>query len=252
MRFDPPDRRPSPFGGLPPAGPVTRAVVGALLVVSLGGALLDRRAGLGASWLVFDRDAVLAGELWRLFTYPFVKVDSPLGLLLGAAAFYLFGASFERRWGSRAFGRFAALTAVGAAVLAVPLGRVLGATGLFVDRGVYGGPDAVIDALLVALALEAPDAPILFGFLLPVPARTFVLALLGLEVIGGILTGVASLGLTLGGMAMGLVLLRGLWRPSVFVAEVRRLWGRRQRRRRGLYVVPPRTGSRGRPDRWVN
>lgn len=252
MRFDPPDRRPSMLAGLPPAGPVTRFAVGALLVASLGGALLERRVGFGASSLVFARDAVLEGELWRLFTYPFVKVDSPLGLLLAAAATYLFGASFERRWGSRALGRFAAITAVGAAVLALPLGALLGATGLFVDRGVYGGPDAVVDALLVALALEAPDAPVLFGFLLPMPARTFVLALLALEVIGGILTGVASLGLTLGGMAMGLVLLRGLWRPARLLAEVRRLWARRARRRRGLYVVPPRTGGGGKPSRWVN
>lgn len=231
-------RRPPSFASPSQAGPATRALVILLLVASVVAAFCQRSVGWGTYELLYDRDAIMAGELWRLVTYAFVKVASPLALLLSAAALWLFGSSFEQRWGSRGFVQFFLSSTIGAAILAVPLGLLCNATGLFVDRGVFGGPDAAIDAMLVALALGAPNSQVLFGFVLPVQARTFVLALLGLELLGGIMTGVASMGLTLGGMGMGYVLVTGIWRPSL-ARDKFRLWQLNRRRRRGLFVVPP-------------
>jgi hypothetical protein len=77
----------------------------------------------------------------------------------------------------------------------------------------------------------------LFGFVLPMRTRTVIFVILGLELVAGILGGAAALSITVGGMLMGWILVTGNWRPT-------RLWGRLRalfsRRRRGLYVVPPR------------
>lgn len=220
------------------AGPGTKSLVGLLFAVSVTATFLQRSTGMGAADLLFDRDRVLAnGEVWRIFTYAFCK-SSPLSLLFSAAALWLFGASFEARMGTRGFLRFFFMSCIGAALLAIPLGVLCDATRLFVDRGVFGGPDAAIDAMLVSLALAAPTSPVLFGFVLPMPAKTFVGLLLLLELLSGIMTGVASMGLTVGGMLMGYVLTTGTWDPRTWVDRLR-LWQFNRRRRRELYVVPP-------------
>lgn len=221
------------------AGPGTKGLVALLFAVSVTAAFLQRSTGLGAADLMFDRDRVLwAFEWWRLLTYAFCKVSSPLSLLFSAAALWLFGASFEARMGTRAYLRFFFVSCIGAALLAIPLGLLCDATRLFVDRGVFGGPDAAIDAMLVSLALAAPTSPVLFGFVLPMPAKTFVGVLLLLELLSGMMTGVASVGLTVGGMLMGYVLTTGTYDPRTWVDRVR-LWHFNRRRRRALYVVPP-------------
>ena len=240
--------RPGPFS-LAAAGPVTRALATVLVAASLLGAVLDRRYGLGTSQLWFARDAIVHGELWRLLTYPFVKAGNPIGLMLAAASIWLFGAPFEQRFGSARFARFCAATTAGAALLALPLGWLFDAIGLFSERDVACGPEPLIDALLVLLTLEAPRSPVMFGFVLPMQARTLLQLVLGFELVGGLMTGISSLGLTLGGMAMGWA-----WaRSSAGTGPLRALRLRLRTwrlRRRGLFVVPPpRGGFVRRPDR---
>ena len=226
------------------AGPATKGLVAALLLVSVTAAFASRHAQVGVAELVFDRERVVwGGELWRLITYAFCKVSSPFSLLLSAAALYLFGQSFEARLGSRGLLRFFFVSTIGAACLAIPIGWLCDAIGVFSDRSVFGGPDAAIDAMLVAVAISAPASPVLFGFVLPMPAKTFVALLIGLEVLGGLMTGVSSFGMTLGGMAMGYAQATGLWRPSRILDEIR-LRRLRRLRRRSLFVVPPRGKDR--------
>ena len=120
----------------------------------------------------------------------------------------------------------------------------------FADSPYADGPDAAIDALLMAVALGAPRSQVLFGFVLPVQARTFVWLMVGLDVVSGIMNQVSHLSLTLGGLAMGYLLITGLWRPRLAVDRLRLAWLSRQRRRRGLYVVPPRRHDRS--DRHIH
>jgi len=234
----PNSNRPLGFaGGLPPAGRTTRALCVTLFVVSLVGSLTQRSFGLGVADLSFQVGALLNLEVWRLLTYPFVE-SSPWNLLLSILFLWLFGGWFESRWGTRDFFRFFMIASVGAGVLAVPLCMLINLALPFRDLGLAEGPGAALDAMLVAMALTSPDSNVLFGFVLPMRARTVVLVVLGIQLVIGIQTGSAVLSITLGGMAMGYLLVTGNWRPKRWLARWRS--ARLRAPRRGLYVVPPR------------
>jgi membrane associated rhomboid family serine protease len=222
----------------PPVGPVTKVLCGALLVASIVFALTQRKLGFGIGELIFTVPDVLNLQVWRLFTYPLIEAE-PFSLMMSVLLLYLFGRTFEYRWGSQSYLRFFILSCVGAALLAIPLSLGIDLLLPFNDTGVVAGPDPAIDAMLVALAVANPDSNILFGFVLPIRARTVVYIVLGLQIVTGLMAGVASLAITLGGMIMGYFLSTGMWRPERFMARMK-LW-RLRKKRRGLYVVPPRT-----------
>lgn len=223
--------------GRPQPGPATKVLVTTLLLASAVGSFTQRKFGFGAQDLVFDSAAVLDFELWRVLTYAFVKVDSTIGLLLSAAVLWLFGCAYEQAWGSRDFVRFFFLSTLGAAIVAIPMSQGLNQILPFGDLARAQGPDAAIDAMLVAMAYNAPDANVMFGFVLPVRARSIIGLLLGIEALRGMMDGAATLSVTLGGMLMGYVLVSGIWRPRMLLDRLRLY--RLRRRRRGLYVVPP-------------
>lgn len=228
-------------GGSP--GPYTQAFVGLLVGASALVTLLDRRIGGLYGLLIFDRDAVLHGELWRLVTYPWLKV-APLGLLISAVILYLFCQVHERLWGGPRMARFVMLSLLGAAVLAVPLGLLLSAIMPFDDNPTAAGPDAAIDAMLMATALMAPRSQMLFGFVLPMQAQSFVWLMVGFEVISSMMNGTGRLSFTLAGLTMGYVLT-----PSASGGGPMgwlKAWQRRRQRQR-LYVVPPK-----KPDRTLH
>jgi membrane associated rhomboid family serine protease len=230
-------RTPTSFSPNPPrAGAVTRALCIAILATSLVASLTQNHLGFGINTLDFQVAAVLRGQLWRLVTYPFVD-GTPLNLIINLVVLWMIGGWFESRWGERDFLRFFFVSCIGAALLAVPLSILFNLILPFRDVGQAQGPGAALNAMFVALALTVPDSNVLFGFVLPVRARTVVFIILGFDLIYGIQTGAAGLSTTLGGMGMGYLLVTGNWRP-------RRLWQQlreqRRRKRRGFYVVPPR------------
>jgi membrane associated rhomboid family serine protease len=77
----------------------------------------------------FDRDAVAAGEVWRVFTYQFTQAGQgwfafprPLVLFFTLLLLYLMGAAIEEEWGTWNFLTFFAISTVGSAVAATALG----------------------------------------------------------------------------------------------------------------------------------
>lgn len=224
--------------GPPNAGIVTRILVISILLVSLIAAFTQRQYGFGVANLNFQVGAVLQGEVWRLITYPFVE-SSPFGLILSLVILWLFGGSFEARWGERDFLKFFVFATLGAAALAIPLSMFLNIILPFQDMGFSEGPSNAITAMLVALALTNPESNVLLGFVMPVRIRTVVYFWLGYQVIAGIMTGMATLSTLLASMAMGYLLVTGNWRPQRWFAMLRARSGK-SARRRGLYVVPPR------------
>lgn len=220
-----------------------------MAVASVGAKLLEAGGIPAGSYLLLIYAELLNLQLWRPFTYAFVET-SGFGLLLNLFIFYLFGASFELRWGLRDFLRFCAFSAVGAAILALPLHFLFDEILPFRDFPIIGGPTGVIDAMLVALAVSQPNSNILLGFVLPIKVRTAVFAFIGLNLLFGIMDGHSQLSITVGGMLMGYFLATGNWRPTRFWATVK-LWWLRQRRRqsggkRGLHVVPDRRDDKDR------
>ncbi len=230
-------RRGALFGDFPPTGPATKWLCGLLVGISVFGAFFGRRYGLGSELLLFSSEAVLRGELWRLVTYAFVKSQT-FSLMISAVVLFMFGRWYENSWGSRDYLRFFLASTIGAATLAIPLTWLLNAVMPFTDTGMAEGPDAAIDAMMVALALSAPNSNVMFGFVLPVPARSIIFILLGIDIVGGVMSGAANLSVTLGGMIMGYFLVTGNWRPKTLLGK---LQARRMQRARAnrLYVVPP-------------
>jgi membrane associated rhomboid family serine protease len=222
--------------GPPTAGPVTRILCVLILAVTLIGTLTERKLGFGISDLNFDVQAVLAGQVWRVITYPFVESQA-WNLIISLVILWMFGGSFESRWGERDFARFFVVAAAGAAVLAIPLTYLVNAIFPFTDMGAAEGPWTVINAMFVALALTNPDSNVLLGFILPIRARTLVYFILGMQIVIGIMTGAAALSTTIGGMVMGYLLVTGNWRPGRWLGAFRLP---RKKRRTDIYVVPPR------------
>ncbi|MEZ4273495.1 MAG: rhomboid family intramembrane serine protease [Myxococcota bacterium] len=228
----------------PAAGKGTKGLCIALVAITLLLKLSQNSVGVGPIDLVFSVDRVLHGQVWRLLSYALIEVDA-WSLILSALFLYLFGAFFEARWGTRDYLRFFAASAVGAALFAIPLSYVFNVILPFDDQlarpfelgGFSTGPSPSLDAMLVALALMAPDSKVMFGFILPIKARTLIYVFIGLQLIFGIMNGTAELSMTVGGMLMGYILVSGIWRPQMFAARWH-TWTRR-RRRRGLHVVKP-------------
>lgn len=217
-------------------GPATKALCIATLVASIVCQITQQRIGIGLINFVYSVPAILHLELWRLVTYPFMYT-SGFGLILGVLVLYLFGASFESTYGTRDFVRFFAFSCIGAGIIAIPLHFVIEMIGVFQDIGQSVGSGPAVDAMLMALALTAPDSNILLGFVLPIRARTAIIVFLVIQLIYGIMDGASALSLTLGGLAMGYLLVTGIWRPSRWFSRRRRSPGRM---RDGLYIVPPR------------
>ena len=85
-----------------------------MLYVSIGSAivyimsLMDRSFTLYSA-LCFNRDAILHGQIWRLFTFPFVYGAGSSNILLMAISlvcYYSLGRAIENLWGTLRFNLF--------------------------------------------------------------------------------------------------------------------------------------------------
>jgi membrane associated rhomboid family serine protease len=135
--------------------PVTRA----LLVLVGAGYLLTLAAPAAAVWLVLAPGAVLAGQVWRLFTYAFVNASIG-AILVDLLLMWQMGGEMEPRWGSRRFGAFLAASTL-----------LAGALGLLVGGGAGLAPTVL--ALIFAWMLEGPSQKILFFGVFPMTRLGF-------------------------------------------------------------------------------
>ena len=215
-------------------GPATRALCVLSLVATVICGITERRMGFGTMALSYDVGGILhicSSGGWSLTRS---SMRTPAASFFGLIILYLVGASFEASYGTRDFVRFFGFGAIGAGIIAIPLHFAAAATGVLNDIGIGVGSGPAIDAMFMALALTAPDSNILMGFVLPIRVRTAILLLVVAQFVYALMEG-GSLSLTLGGLAMGYLLVTGVWRPSRWV-------GKRSRKinTSGLYIVPPR------------
>lgn len=126
-----------------------------------------------ADKMLLDRDAVLAGQWWRLFTFVLYPMSTqPIWFLFGAYWLYIMGTALESRWGSF---RFEIYWIVGV---------------LFTFASVFlGGQTATVAPLIMSLFLAFatlwPDYEILVFFIIPVPVKWLAL-LDGLAIVAAI------------------------------------------------------------------
>ncbi len=168
------------------------------------------RAG---SWL-FHALALVPSEvvqnfaIWEIATYVFLHAGIT-NVLWNMLALWMFGAELERTWGTRRFVTFYFACSVIAALTVIIAAYLFGGTH-FPTVG-SSGP---IYGLLVAFGVLFPDQTILFGFLIPIKTKYFVMIIGGviflqsyMAISGG--AGAVSVFASLGGLVGGYLLLRG-------------------------------------------
>jgi membrane associated rhomboid family serine protease len=115
---------------------------------------------------------------WTFVTYMFVHAGL-LHLLVNMLMLFVFGPPVEHRLGGRAFILYYFYCGIGAAVLCLLLSGFMASAAV----PVVGASGAVL-GVAVAFAMLWPEAELLvFPLPMPVKARTFILVMVGLEVI---------------------------------------------------------------------
>ena len=115
------------------------------------------------SLLVFDRTAILSGQIWRLITYPFTFYHSNL-LLMAVALFcyYSLGRAIESIWGTLRFNLF----------------YLCGILMMDIWCMIFGGRADVTYlnlSLFLSYATMFPDARFLLFFIIPIKAWIFAI-----------------------------------------------------------------------------
>jgi len=139
---------------------------------------------------------------WSIVTYMFLH-GSFIHLFGNMLILFFFGPPLENKWGGRFFIQYYLVCGLGGALFSVLLYSILGPT-------VMVGASGAMFGLLLAFAMNWPDAKIYLYFLFPVPAKWFV-GVLGLitlfATVRGSGGGVAHWA-HLGGMVSGFIMLR--------------------------------------------
>lgn len=116
------------------------------------------------SFLTFNLNALLHGEVWRLVTFVFVPAySSPFALLISLYFYYWIGSTLERQWGTAKFN----LYYISGALLTV-LGVVLASLIIGNPYLTAAGTGYVNLSMFFAFAFLFPDTTVLLFFILPV------------------------------------------------------------------------------------
>ncbi len=202
-------------------------------------------------WLYPDQ-VVKTYAIWQPFTYLFIH--SGFGhILWNMLALWMFGAEIERLWGTPRFLRFYFACGVGAGLVCVVTGYLFGH-----PNTPTVGSSGAIYGVLMAYALLFPDRMLLFGFLIPIKVKYFVMIIGAITFLQSYLVAVGLPGggvavfAHLSGLVIGYLLLRGRrLRGSIQqpLEASYKEW-KLQRARRKFQVYLKKQGSD--KDRWVH
>lgn len=136
---------------------------------------------------------------WTLVTYSFLH-GGLWHLAFNMLALFFFGSPLEARWGGREFLRFYLIAVLGGAVFSF----------IFASHSTVIGASAAIYGIMLAFALNWPDAPIYFFGIFPIKAKWLVAGLIGLSLLSaasGVQDGTAHFA-HLGGIVAGFLYLK--------------------------------------------
>jgi len=196
--------------------PVTTSVfVSGLAIIGLFVLAIEGNAGPVGTRLILTDDALLGGQIWRLFTYPIAIVSSQqlFGQFLSAIFFYFIGTQMESQIGRRAFTWLVGIVTVLPAIVGSLVATLS-------DFGVFStGLRVMFLGVAVAFAAANMKARSFFG----IPFWVLVAVIFGLQVLGDLADGNApSLAMIVTSAALGLVGIRSLgfapdltWAPSM-------------------------------------
>jgi len=148
--------------------------------------------------------------VWQVVTYMFLhSVDNFGHILWNMLGLWMFGAEIERLWGTTKFLRFYFICGISAAVFVIIAAYLFG----FQDVATIGSSGAVY-GVLVAYGVLFPDRTVLFGFLIPLKSKYFVMIIGGIVLLQSYTATIggqrgAAIVVHLGGLITGFLLLRG-------------------------------------------
>ena len=236
--------RPSGSGigfGLPPVTPVTRAIMIACGIVwgvqFLVGPVLGRA---DLSWFFgIVPPLVVRGYVWQPLTYMFLHSPVQIShLLLNLLILWMVGGDLERHWGARRYLTYYLVCGAGAGLFVTVAGYLSGTSVPTI------GASGAIFGLLLAYGIIFSERMILFMLIFPMRARTLSWVLFAIAFVsawGQSASGVSHIA-HLGGMVVGYLYLKRVWRVGDLYRDIR--W---RIRRRKFRVAPPDDH-----DRWVN
>jgi membrane associated rhomboid family serine protease len=146
--------------------------------------------------------ALLGLRFWQVFTYMFMHADV-WSMVWNMLALWMFGAELERTWGTQKFLRYYLTCGVMAGIAVIVLTYAFGQ-----QHSVVRGSNGAIYGILAAYAIVFPDATLLFGFLIPMKSKYFVLIIAAIVFFSNTPFSIAETAL-LFGMVTGYLLLRG-------------------------------------------
>ena len=137
-----------------------------MLYIALGTALVYLMSEMSGNYLlynllVFNRQKILQGQIWRLFTYPLTyRIDNLLLMAVSLFCYYSIGRAMENIWGTLRFNLF----------------YLTGVLMMDVYCMIFGGTASVTYlnlSLFLSYATLFPDAQFLLFFIIPVKAWIF-------------------------------------------------------------------------------
>lgn len=175
-------------------------------------------------WLAFRPDHALT-RFWGAFTYMFVH-GGFWHLFMNMLVLFFFGPPLEARWGAREFLRFYLVAGLGGAALS-----------LLIAQSPVVGASAAIYGVMLAFAMNWPNAPIYIWGIFPVKAKWLVGFFFLLSVFGTVDPSGSSTAhfAHLGGLVAAFIYLKADWRPR---AALKRSRSRGGGTPRPLAIVP--------------
>jgi membrane associated rhomboid family serine protease len=200
---------------------VVKRLLIANAVVFVGTLLVGQR--FAVDWFAFQPTRIFIRP-WGVFTYMFIH-GGFWHVALNMLVLFFFGPPLESRWGGREFFKFYVICGLGGVALSY----------FFLPTAIIGA-SAAIYGVMLAFAMNWPDAPIYIWGIFPVKAKWLVAFFFAMSLFyslepsaGG---GVAHLA-HLGGLATGFIYLKsGTWRGKAVRQASRTV------RMRRLAIVP--------------
>lgn len=202
-------------------GPVTPAVR-ALLWANVGVYVASLMFHQLVDWLGLVPQLVIERHwIWQPITYMFLHdVRNFTHILFNMLGLWMFGVELERRWGTRFFVKYYAITGIGAALTTIAVSLLPFAATSSIYGSVTVGASGALYGLLLAYALYYPDRPILMFLLFPIPAKYFVMILGAIAFLTSISgSGTVAATTHLGGLIVGYLYLNS--GRGGFTAEVK-------------------------------
>jgi membrane associated rhomboid family serine protease len=222
-------RRPGPI--------VTRLMIANVALYVLQLILLRTGNGLVETLYLTPIDVVNRGMVWQPFTYMwFHSPGGPWHLLSNLLWLYIFGPPMESWWGSKRFFRGYLIFGLGGGLFTLLVGLlayVPGFTPLLwgFQASTHVGASGAVIGVTVAWGLAHAKTQINFFLLGAMNGMTFVLLIIGIQLLTALSYSSVSSTAHFGGIIAAFVLCRGLWRPSRWQQWLRRTKLRRHKRK---------------------